>query len=121
MEKQKKQRVSPTALTADTETLKASFKTAAELPTVETVNDAVSMVTKKPMTPEKMGEVVTRIMSEPKEPKSRNERKRETAKGTILQAVMIDIDLLENVRREAYESKKSLSDVINNALKNHFQ
>ena len=30
----KKQRVSPTALTADTETLKASFKTAAELPTV---------------------------------------------------------------------------------------
>ena len=117
----KKQRVSPTALTADTETLKASFKTAAELPTPQAVKDAVLEITKQPMSPEKVGEVVTRIMSEPKEPKSRNERKRETIKGTILQAVMIDIDLLENVRREAYESRKSLSDVINNALKNHFQ
>ena len=117
----KKQRVSPTALTADTETLKASFKTAAELPTLQAVKDAVSMVTKKPMTPEKVGEVVARIMSEPKEPKSRNERKRETAKGTILQSVMIEIDLLENVRREAYENRKSLSDVINNALKSYFQ
>ena len=73
------------------------------------------------MSPEKVGEVVARIMSEPKEPKSRNERKRETAKGTILQSVMIEMDLLENVRREAYESKKSLSDVINNALKKYFQ
>ena len=106
MEKQKKQRVSPTALTADTETLKASFKTAAELPTAETVNDAVSMVTKKPMT--------TR-------PESRNERKRETIKGTILQSVMIDIELLKKVKREAFECETSLSDVINNVLKNHFQ
>ena len=121
MEKQKKQRVSPTALTADTETLKASFKAAAELPTVETVNDAVSMVTKKPMSPEKVGEVVTRIVRETPGPESRNDRKRETIKGTILQSVMIDIDLLKKVKREAFERETSLSDVINNALKNHFQ
>ncbi len=120
MEKQKKQRVSPTALT--TPSVNAdSFKTAAELPTAQAVNDAVSEVTKKTMSPEKVGEVVTRIMTETPRPKSRNERRRETIKGTILQSVMIDIDLLENVRREAYESRKSLSEVINNVLKNHFQ
>ena len=73
------------------------------------------------MPPEKMGGIGTRIISAPKEPKSRNERKRETAKGTILQSVMIEMDLLEYVRREAYESRKSLSDVINNALRSYFQ
>ena len=116
----KKQRVSPTALT--TPSVNAdSFKTAAELPTAQAVNDAVSEVTKKPMSPEKVGEVVTRIMKETPGPKNRNERKRETIKGTILQSVMVDIELLKKVKREAFDNETSLSEVINNALENHFQ
>lgn len=88
--------------------------------TVEAVNDAVSEVTKKTMSPEKMGEVVTRIMSEPKAPKSRNERKRETIKGTILQSVMIDIELLKKVKHNAFYNEKSISEVINQALRLYF-
>lgn len=51
----------------------------------------------------------------------RNERKRETLKGTILQAVMIDKDLLKIVKRYAFENEISISDAINKALKAMYQ
>jgi hypothetical protein len=104
----KKERISPTTnLMPNTETLKESFKTTGELPS-----------------PEMIGRTVERVMSEIKqykiEPKERNQRKRETIKGTILQAVMIDIELLKKVKREAFESDKKISDIINDALKSYF-
>lgn len=51
----------------------------------------------------------------------RNERKRETLKGTILQAVMIDKDLLKIVKRYAFENEISISDAINKALRAMYQ
>jgi len=51
----------------------------------------------------------------------RNERKRETLKGTILQAVMIDKYLLKTVKRYAFENEISISDAINKALKAMYQ
>ena len=54
-------------------------------------------------------------------PSARNERKRETKKGTILQSVMIDKELLKKVKRKAFDNEKTISDVINEALKTMFQ
>ena len=54
-------------------------------------------------------------------PSARNERKRETLKGTILQSVMIDKELLKKVKRKAFDNEKTISDVINEALKTMFQ
>lgn len=54
-------------------------------------------------------------------PSARNERKRETLKGTILQSVMIEKDLLKIVKRYAFENEISISDAINKALKAMYQ
>lgn len=91
-----------------TEILKASFKTTGELPS-----------------PEVIGKTVERVMSELKQqPKEetpeRNKRKRETAKGTILQAVMIEKELLKKVKHSAFYNEKSISEVINQALRLFF-
>jgi hypothetical protein len=104
----RKERISPVAnLMHDTEALKESFKTTNELPTPETVVKTVANVLSE--------------MQQTKEQPQRNQRKRETIKGTILQSVMMEVDLLKKVKREAFETEMSLSDVINNALKKHFQ
>jgi hypothetical protein len=104
----KEKRISPTTLTANTESLKASFKTTGELPSPEKIGQTVEMVMRE-------------IKQNKEQPKERNERKRETIKGTILQAVMIDIELLKKVKREAFENDKKISDVINDALKSYFE
>jgi hypothetical protein len=107
----KKQRVSPTAnLTPNTEALKTSFRANNDLPSPEAIEKSVGRV---------MSEIQQTETATPE--KERNKRKRETIKGTILQAVMIEMDLLKKVKREAFDSDKSLSDVINNALKQYFQ
>jgi hypothetical protein len=98
----KKQRVSPTATNVPTtENLKKSFGTTGELPSVETIEKAVAMVTSHNQ----------------KTPTERNQRKRETIKGTILQAVMIDKELLKKVKHTAYYNEKSISEVVNQALR----
>lgn len=99
----KKQRVSPTATNVPSaETLKKSFGTMGDLPSVETIEKAVAMVTSH---------------SEQKAPIDRNQRKRETLKGTVLQAVMIDKELLKKVKHTAYYNEKSISEVVNQALR----
>jgi hypothetical protein len=99
----KKQRVSPTATNVPTaENLKKSFGTTGDLPSVETIEKAVAMVTSH---------------NDQKAPTERNQRKRETIKGTILQSVMIDKELLKKVKHTAYYNEKSISDVVNQALR----
>jgi hypothetical protein len=117
----KKQRVSPA-----TNLVPSVFKSNIELPTPEAVNKAVAEVTGKTAVIEKPKEAVKpkvekQIMSVPKVEKARNIRKRETLKGTILQAVMLEKDLLKMVKKKAFEDEKSLSEVVNNALKIYFQ
>ena len=64
---------------------------------------------------------VAKDREEDKPPQTeRNKRKRETAKGTILQAVMIEKDLLKKVKHSAFYNEKSLSEVINQALRLFF-
>lgn len=117
----KKQRVSPAS------NLNASvFKTGIDLPTPEAVNKAVAEVTGKTEVIEKVKEVkVVKPKPTPiKEEKAeilRNKRKRETLKGTMLQAVMVEKDLLKMVKKKAFDDEISLSEVINNALKLYFQ
>jgi hypothetical protein len=99
----KKQRVSPTTPNVPTsEHLKKSFGTTGDLPSVETIEKAVAMVTSH---------------VEQKVPTERNERKRETIKGTILQSVMIDKELLKKVKHTAFHNEKSISEVVNQALR----
>jgi hypothetical protein len=99
----KKQRISPTATNVPSpEILKKTFGTTGDLPSVETIEKAVAMVTSH---------------SEQKTPIDRNQRKRETLKGTILQAVMIDKELLKKVKHTAYYNEKSISEVVNQALR----
>jgi hypothetical protein len=98
----KKQRVSPTTPNVPTsENLKKSFGTTGDLPSVETIEKAVAMVTSH----------VEQKVTE------RNERKRETIKGTILQSVMIDKELLKKVKHTAFYNEKSISEVVNQALR----
>ena len=93
----KKERVSPTTnLTPSVNT--DSFKQSVELPTPETVKKSVQAVNQV-------------------QPTERNKRKRETQKGTILQAVMIEKDLLKKVKHSAFYNEKSISEVINQALR----
>ena len=104
----KKEKVSPTTnLTPNAEVLKASAKTMSDIPS-----------------PEARDRTVEPVMSEIKQhkvkPKERNQRKRETIKGTILQAVMIDIELLKKVKHNAFYNEKSISEVINQALRLFF-
>jgi hypothetical protein len=99
----KKQRVSPTTPNVLTgEILKKSFATTGDFPSVETIDKAVAMVT---------NHVEQKVSTE------RNERKRETIKGTILQSVMIDKDLLKKVKHTAFYNEKSISEVVNQALR----
>jgi hypothetical protein len=120
----KKQRVSPA-----TNLVPSVFKSNIELPTPEAVNKAVAEVTGKTAVIENPKEpkeavkpkVEKQIISATKIEKVRNIRKRETLKGTILQAVMLEKDLLKMVKRKAFEDEMSLSEVINDALKSYFQ
>jgi hypothetical protein len=120
----KKQRVSPAI-----NLVPSVFKSNIELPTPEAVNKAVAEVTGKSEIIEKSKErkqvekpkVEKQILAAPKVEKVRNIRKRETLKGTILQAVMLEKDLLKMVKKKAFEDEMSLSEVVNDALKLYFQ
>jgi hypothetical protein len=128
----KKQRVSPA-----TNLNPSVFKANTDLPTPEAVNKAVAAVTGKTEIVEKpKSEKVAKVekakaakVAKTEIPKTtlmqvekvRNVRKRETLKGTILQAVMLEIDLLKSVKRKAFEDEMSLSEVINDALRVYFQ
>jgi hypothetical protein len=123
----KKQRISPAVnLTPSV------FKPSVDLPTPEAVNKAVAVVTGKTEVVAKAKAVkpvvkVEKPKAAPVKVKAektevvRNKRKRETLKGTVLQAVMIEKDLLKTVKKKAFEEEISLSEVINNALKQYFQ
>ena len=117
----KKQRVSPATNLNST-----SFKTNVDLPTPEAVNKAVAEVTGKSEIFEKpkVIKIVKKEKSKfiaPKAEKVLNKRKRETLKGTILQAVMLEKELLKMVKRKAFDNEISLSEVVNDALKQYFQ
>jgi hypothetical protein len=99
----KKEKVSATSnLTLNNEALKQSFGTTGNLPSVERVENVLAIVTSD---------------VEQKVPTERNVRKRETIKGTILQSVMIDKELLKKVKYTAYYNEKSISEVVNQALR----
>lgn len=92
-------------LTATPSVLKDSFSNMPELPSVQDVAKNVATANDvKAETPKA----------------ERNQRKRETAKGTILQAVMIEKDLLKKVKHNAFYNEKSISEVINTALRLYF-
>jgi hypothetical protein len=86
---------------------------AAELPTPTVVGAAVQQLTQ------------TETKSQPNEmvkvPAERNLRKRETVKGTILQSVMLEKDILKKAKMQALEDECSLSEVVNRALKQYIQ
>ena len=92
-----------------------SFKSSVELPTVEAVNDAVSMVTQKSMpTPEKVGETVLKIVAEMEiSPKA---KKRVTAKGTQSFTLMIDRHTAAEARMKALQTGVTFSDLVTTAL-----
>ena len=100
MKKEKK--LATSNLTPNTEVLKQSFGTTGNLHSVETIEKAVAMVTNP---------------AEQKVPTERNRRKRETIKGTILQSIMMDKELLKKVKHTAYYNEKSISEVVNQALR----
>jgi hypothetical protein len=94
----KKQKISPlTPHVPTSDNLEKSFGTTSDLASVETA-------------------IVTSHV-EQKVATQRNERKRETIKGTILQSVMIDKELLKKVKHTAYYNEKSISEVVNQALR----
>jgi hypothetical protein len=117
----KKQRISPAV------NLNPSvFKTDTDLPTPEAVNKAVAAVTGKTETvekvkPPKVEKPKPTIVKPEVVVKERNKRKRETQKGTILQAVMVEKELLKMVKRKAFDAEISLSEVINDAIRQYFQ
>ena len=91
-----------------------SFKSSVELPTVEAVNDAVTQVTKSPMSPERAGEAVLKIVSEMEiSPKA---KKRVTAKGTQSFTLMIDKTTAANARMRALQTGVTFSDLVTTAL-----
>jgi hypothetical protein len=100
----KKQRVSPT-ISLTPSVSKDSFSNMPKLPSVQDVAKNVA---------------TANDVKEDKPQIERNKRKRETAKGTILQAVMIEKDLLKLVKHNAFYNEKSISEVINQALRLHF-
>ena len=117
----KKQRVSPT-----TNLSPSVFKTSGELPTLEAVNKAVAEVTGQTEVVQKVKEVSIEkqkpiLAKATKVEKVQNISKRETLKGTILQAVMVEKELLKKVKRKAFDDEISLSEVFNDALKQYFQ
>lgn len=117
----KKQRVSPA-----TNLNPSVFKTNGDLPTPDAVNKAVAEVTGQTVVIEKAKVVKPEkpkqtLVKAEKVEKARNIRKRETLKGTILQAIMLEKDLLKMVKRKAFEDEMSLSEVVNDALRKYFQ
>jgi hypothetical protein len=120
----KKQRVSPASILNP-----VVFQTGGDLPSPEAVNKAVAAVTGKTEVVEKVKEPKEVKVEKPKTIVAkiekaeivRSKRKRETLKGTMLQAVMVEKDLLKMVKRKAFDDEVSLSEVINNALKKYFQ
>lgn len=119
----KKQRVSPTTNLTPSVT-KESFRTTGNLPSPEAVERAVKIVTgytDQQTELLKEIELTTQKLKMVGVTTERNHRKRETIKGTILQAVMIDKDLLKLVKNQAFKQDVKLSDVINDALKQYFQ
>jgi hypothetical protein len=119
----KKQRISPASILNP-----AVFQSGGDLPTPEAVNKAVAEVTGKTEVIEKVKEPKevklekpkTTVVKVEKAEIVRSKRKRETLKGTMLQAVMVEKDLLKMVKRKAFDDEISLSEVINNALKKYF-
>ena len=93
---------------------KSNFQSTNALPTTEQANKSVEALTGQIETEIKKLKM-TGLTTE------RNQRKRETIKGTILQSVMIEMEVLKKVKLEAFTKDISLSDVINNALKQYFQ
>jgi hypothetical protein len=92
-------------LTATPSVSKESFSKMPDLPSVQDVAKNVA-------TANDVKEETPKI--------ERNQRKRETAKGTILQAVMVEKDLLKKVKHSAFYNEKSISEIINQALRLYF-
>lgn len=95
---------------------KSSFQTEGELPTTEQANDTVRELTGQMDLAIRQLKIA--VLDKPIAP---NKRKRETAKGTVLQAVMIEKELLKKVKLKAVHNEISFSEVINDALKQYFQ
>ncbi len=101
----KKQRVSPVAPPPDIESLKGSSRTIGDLPTPEMVDESVAIVTNKAEKAEK------KIVNE-----ERNQRKRETAKGTQSFTVMIDKDIASEAKVKAVQTGMTFSDLVTKAI-----
>jgi uncharacterized Zn finger protein (UPF0148 family) len=110
----KKQRVSPASILKP-----VVFQTGGDLPSPVTgKKEVVEKATKpKEVKVEKPKATIVKIE---KAEIVRSKRKRETLKGTMLQAVMVEKDLLKMVKRKAFDDEISLSEVINNAIKMYF-
>ncbi len=110
----KKQRVSPVSPPPDIESLKGSFRTTGDLPTPAMVDESVAIVTNKT---EKPVEKKTVQKTEKKIVKEvRNQRKRETAKGTQSFTVMIDKDIASEAKVKAVQTGMTFSDLVTKAL-----
>lgn len=101
----KKQRVSPVAPPPDIESLKGSSRTIGDLPTPEMVDESVAIVTNKAEKAKK------KIVNE-----ERNQRKRETAKGTQSFTVMIDKDIASEAKVKAVQTGMTFSDLVTKAI-----
>ncbi len=110
----KKQRVSPVAPPPDIESLKGFSRTTGDLPTPEMVDESVAIVTNKT---EESVEKKTAQKAEKKVVKvERNQRKRETAKGTQSFTVMIDKDIASDAKVKAVQTGMTFSDLVTKAL-----
>ena len=99
----KKKKIAPIATNVTTtEDLRKTVGTTNNVPSVETIEKAAENPASD---------------SAQKAPIDRNLRKRETLKGTILQAVMMDKELLKKVKHTAYYNEQSISEVVNQALR----
>lgn len=110
----KKQRVSPVALPPNIESLKGSSRTIGDLPTPEMVDESVAIVTNKAeKTVEKKAtqKVEKKIVKE-----ERNQRKRETAKGTQSFTVMIDKSIASEAKVKAVQTGMTFSDLVTKAI-----
>lgn len=80
-----------------------SLRTAGELPSVETVNALASKATGQPI---KTGDNKT----------AKKTTRHEAKKGTVSQILMIDKDLLKQLKHIATDNEKTLSQVANEAF-----
>ena len=121
----KKQRVSPVTPPPDIESLKGSFRTTGDLPTPAMVDESVAIVTTKIDKIEKTADKKTEKTVEKKTVQKaekkivkevRNQRKRETAKGTQSFTVMIDKEIASEAKVKAVQTGMTFSDLVTKAL-----